>query len=126
MHGLYPFYLAVSRWVLPALAVLVALFWIAYFRAARPPKRVIARFTDGQGTSYPVTVAEGFVGRGRRCDVALPDETVYCQSPDTAASATMPAGASDSVTGTAAAESPSRAAERMESVLPCFMKEILL
>ena len=76
MHGLYPFYLAVSRWVLPALAVLVALFWVAYFRAARPPKRVIARFTDGQGASYPVTVAEGFVGRGRRCDVALPDETV--------------------------------------------------
>lgn len=76
MHTLYPLYLAVSRWVLPALAVLIALFWTAYFRASRPEKRTLARFVTRDGVPVAVTAAEGFIGRRRTCDVQLPVATV--------------------------------------------------
>jgi cell division protein FtsW (lipid II flippase) len=76
VHPIYPFYLAISRWILPVIAIGLVLCWVYNFRFSRPPQRVIARFVTRDGVSIPVTVAEGFIGRRKGCDVQLPVATI--------------------------------------------------
>lgn len=76
MHPAYPWFLALSRWILPALSLLLIMLWLSYYRASRPPKQVIARFVTKDGVPLPICSAEGFIGRKRQCDVQLPVATV--------------------------------------------------
>ncbi len=76
MEFLYTLYLAISRWVLPLLSLLLVALWIGCFRQSRPPRKVIARFISRDGIPHPVVVAEGVLGRRRCCDVVVKGETI--------------------------------------------------
>ena len=72
----YGLVLLFSRWVLPALSLLLAVCWVVKFRNARLPRTALAYLETRSGQILPIYVREGYIGRKRWCDVCLPSITV--------------------------------------------------
>ena len=76
LHWAYPLYLTISRWLLPALSLIMAGLCIKGSRAQKPEKKTLARFVTREGVPLTLTVAEGLVGNKKHCDVYIPAATV--------------------------------------------------
>lgn len=75
MVALYPFVLAVTRWLLPILSLLLVFLWaVGYLRPGKP-KTTLARLVSREDfTPYPFTVCESIIGGHKRCDLFIPGE----------------------------------------------------
>lgn len=76
MDRLYGIYLYGSRWVLPVLSVLLAVFWVLAFIKTKDRRPMLARLETADGLYLPIFTAEGIIGRRKRSDVQLPLSTV--------------------------------------------------
>ncbi len=87
MGFLYDLYLAVSRWILPILSLLLAGLWIMRYTKKSPAQTILARLETADGVYLPVFTTEGIIGRRKRSDVQLPISTIsgkhamfYCRA----------------------------------------------
>ena len=71
-HAFYLWYLSISRWVLPALSLILIVLWLVGYRKQTPQKRTLARLVTRMGECYTVTVAEGLIGRKKQSDITIP------------------------------------------------------
>ena len=76
MEIFYVYYLAISRWLIPVLSVILAFCWIKYYKNGKEPLRVLAGLTTSDGLNIPITYKENIIGRGKRADVLVPLKSV--------------------------------------------------
>lgn len=76
MEGLYIYYLAISRWLIPLLSVMLVFCWIKYYRDCKEPSKILAGLTTSDGVNIPITGKENIIGRGKRADILIPLKSV--------------------------------------------------
>lgn len=77
MEVFYTYYLAVARWLIALLSILLAVGWIKYFFSVKKPKQILAELVTTDGLSIPVTSKENIIGRGIRADMLIPLKSIH-------------------------------------------------
>ena len=72
MSIIFPYYLAVARWLIAACSVLLIFLWIKVLRSYRIPLPVLATLSNNNGINIFITQKENIIGRTKSADIMLP------------------------------------------------------
>lgn len=72
----YTWFLAVARWLIPAIAVLLSWLWYRKLAEHRPRPAALATLVGEDGNRMPIAFCETSLGRKRSCDIQVNLPTV--------------------------------------------------
>lgn len=75
----YNYFLAVARWALPVLAILIIYLWIRLLRSRKSEPSAIAALVGEDGKRYPIIYEETSIGRRKNNDIVISLPTVARQ-----------------------------------------------
>lgn len=67
----YIWFLAAARWLIPAIAVLLSVFWYRTLAAKKARPTILATLVGEDGKRMPITFCETSLGRRRSCDIQI-------------------------------------------------------
>ena len=72
MSVIYPYFFALSRWVMPMLTVVIIYLWLSCFIKNKKEPSLLAELVTKDGIALPLYAMEIIIGRGKNADLIIP------------------------------------------------------